>query len=492
MFDSLQENLSSAVRSLRGKGKLSESNMREGLARVREALLEADVSVSVVKEFMASVTEQAVGDRVLKSLDPDQQVIGIVHDALVKLMGPVDPTIKLRKDAVTILMLCGLQGSGKTTTCAKLARRIKTSGARPMLAAADLQRPAAIDQLEVLGGQIDVPVYTDREIKDPVKVCQAAVKEAKSNGSQVLILDTAGRLAIDEELMAELTNIERRVQPDQVYLVVDAMTGQDAVNSAKGFNDALELDGVIMTKLDGDARGGALISVKEVTNVPVKFVGEGERIEDLDEFDPERMAGRILGMGDIVGLVEQAQREFDQEEMQRQEERLQKGEFTLDDFRKQMQQITKLGPMGKVLKKLPGMGGMSDVLDGADVEQDMRRLFGIIDSMTADERRNPTRVIDQSRRRRIADGAGVAPNEVNDLIKQFDGMAAMMKQMAGKGIRERMRMAKELQNQAMANPSGQLTKKKTGTGKRLTSKEKAKIKKQREKEIRRRKRSGQG
>ncbi|MFP6694896.1 MAG: signal recognition particle protein, partial [Pirellulales bacterium] len=374
MFDSLQENLSSAVRSLRGKGKLSESNMREGLARVREALLEADVSVSVVKEFMALVTEQAVGDRVLKSLDPDQQVIGIVHDALVKLMGPVDPTIKLRKDAVTILMLCGLQGSGKTTTCAKLARRIKTSGARPMLAAADLQRPAAIDQLEVLGGQIDVPVYTDREIKDPVKVCQAAVKEAKSNGSQVLILDTAGRLAIDEELMAELTNIERRVQPDQVYLVVDAMTGQDAVNSAKGFNDALELDGVIMTKLDGDARGGALISVKEVTNVPVKFVGEGERIEDLDEFDPERMAGRILGMGDIVGLVEQAQREFDQEEMQRQEERLQKGEFTLDDFRKQMQQITKLGPMGKVLKKLPGMGGMSDVLDGADVEQDMRRL----------------------------------------------------------------------------------------------------------------------
>ncbi|MFP6657015.1 MAG: signal recognition particle protein [Pirellulales bacterium] len=492
MFDSLQENLSSAVRSLRGKGKLSESNMREGLARVREALLEADVSVSVVKEFMASVTEQAVGDRVLKSLDPDQQVIGIVHDALVKLMGPVDPTIKLRKDAVTILMLCGLQGSGKTTTCAKLARRIKTSGARPMLAAADLQRPAAIDQLEVLGGQIDVPVYTDREIKDPVKVCQAAVKEAKSNGSQVLILDTAGRLAIDEELMAELTNIERRVQPDQVYLVVDAMTGQDAVNSAKGFNDALELDGVIMTKLDGDARGGALISVKEVTNVPVKFVGEGERIEDLDEFDPERMAGRILGMGDIVGLVEQAQREFDQEEMQRQEERLQKGEFTLDDFRKQMQQITKLGPMGKVLKKLPGMGGMSDVLDGADVEQDMRRLFGIIDSMTADERRNPTRVIDQSRRRRIADGAGVAPNEVNDLIKQFDGMAAMMKQMAGKGIRERMRMAKELQNQAMTNPSGQLTKKKIGTGKRLTSKEKVKIKKQREKEIRRRKRSGQG
>lgn len=484
--------MSSAVRSLRGKGKLSESNMREGLARVREALLEADVSVSVVKEFMALVTEQAVGDRVLKSLDPDQQVIGIVHDALVKLMGPVDPTIKLRKDAVTILMLCGLQGSGKTTTCAKLARRIKTSGARPMLAAADLQRPAAIDQLEVLGGQIDVPVYTDREIKDPVKVCQAAVKEAKSNGSQVLILDTAGRLAIDEELMAELTNIERRVQPDQVYLVVDAMTGQDAVNSAKGFNDALELDGVIMTKLDGDARGGALISVKEVTNVPVKFVGEGERIEDLDEFDPERMAGRILGMGDIVGLVEQAQREFDQEEMQRQEERLQKGEFTLDDFRKQMQQITKLGPMGKVLKKLPGMGGMSDVLDGADVEQDMRRLFGIIDSMTADERRNPTRVIDQSRRRRIADGAGVAPNEVNDLIKQFDGMAAMMKQMAGKGIRERMRMAKELQNQAMTNPSGQLTKKKIGTGKRLTSKEKVKIKKQREKEIRRRKRSGQG
>jgi signal recognition particle subunit SRP54 len=490
MFDSLQENLSSALRSLRGKGKLSESNMREGLSQVREALLEADVSVSVVKEFMASVTEQAVGERVLKSLDPDQQVIGIVNEELTRLMGPVDPSIKLRKGEVTILMLCGLQGSGKTTTCAKLARRIKQSGARPMLAAADLQRPAAIDQLEVLGGQIDVPVYTDREVKDPVKVCQAAVKEAKSNGAEVLILDTAGRLAIDEELMGELSNIERRVHPDQVYLVVDAMTGQDAVNSAQGFNDALELDGVIMTKLDGDARGGALISVKKVTNVPIKFVGEGERIEDLDEFDPERMAGRILGMGDIVGLVQKAQEEFDQDEVRQQEERLSKGEFTLDDFRKQMSQITKLGPMGKVLKMLPGMGGMNDMLEGSNVEQDMQRMFGIIDSMTADERRNPTKVIDQSRRRRIADGAGVAANEVNDLVKQFDGMAAMMKQMAGKGIRERMKMAKELQNQAMSNPSGQLAKQKLGTGKRLTPKERSKLKKQREKEARRRKRMG--
>jgi signal recognition particle subunit SRP54 len=488
MFDSLQENLSSALRSLRGKGKLTEANMREGLANVREALLEADVSVLVVKDFMARVTEQAVGERVLKSLDPSQQVIGIVHQELIGLMGPVDPSIKVRKGEVTILMLCGLQGSGKTTTCAKLARRLKKFGARPMMAAADLQRPAAIEQLHVLGRQIDVPVYSERDSKDPVKVCQAAVKEAKSNGSDILILDTAGRLAIDEELMAELTTVERRVQPDQVYLVVDAMTGQDAVNSAKGFNDALELDGVIMTKLDGDARGGALLSVKKVTNVPVKFVGIGEQIEDLDEFDAERMAGRILGMGDVIGLVKKAQEEFDQDEMRRQEERLQKGEFTLDDFRKQMSQITKLGPMRKVMGMMGMDGGMSDMMDGMDVEQDMRRLFGIIDSMTADERRNPTRVIDQSRRRRIADGAGVAPNEVNDLIKQFDTMASVMKQMAGKGIRERMKMAKELQNQAMSDPTGQIAKKKVGTGKRLTPKERAKLKKEREKEARRRKR----
>jgi signal recognition particle subunit SRP54 len=340
----------------------------------------------------------------------------------------------------------------------------------------------------VLGQQINVPVFSQRESKNPVEVCQTALAEAKRQDIDVLILDTAGRLAIDEQLMAELSAIDRKVQPDQVYLVVDGMTGQDAVKSAKGFNDALELDGCIMTKLDGDARGGAALSVKHVTGVPIKFVGTGENIEGLEEFHPDRMAGRILGMGDVLTLVEQAQRKLDQKEMQRQEERLRKGEFTLDDFRKQLSQVTKLGPMGKVMGMLGMDGGMSEMMDGADVEGDMRRLFGIIDSMTAEERRNPTKVIDPGRRRRIAAGAGVASGEVNNLVKQFDSMAGMMKQMVGKGMRERMKMAKELQSQAMSNPGGKLARTKQGTGKRLSNKERQKLKKVREKEIRRKKR----
>jgi signal recognition particle subunit SRP54 len=461
--------------------------MRDGLRQVREALLEADVSLPVVKDFMQRVSEQALGERVLKSLDPSQQVVGIVHQELINLMAPVDHSLHLRA-GVTVLMLCGLQGSGKTTTCAKLAMLVKQLNKRPMLCAADLQRPAAIDQLHVLGQQIEVPVYSDRANKDAVKVCQAAVGRARQQDGDVLILDTAGRLAIDQELMDELSEIDRRVQPDQVYLVVDAMTGQDAVHSAKGFNEALELDGCIMTKLDGDARGGAALSVKHVTGVPIKFIGTGEHIEALEEFHPDRMAGRILGMGDVLTLVEQAQRKLDQDEMARQEERLRKGEFTLDDFRKQLSQVTRLGPMQKVMGMMGMDGGMAEMMDGTDVEKDMKRLFGIIDSMTPDERRNPTKVIDQSRRRRIADGAGVAPNEVNDLVKQFDGMASMMKQMAGKGMRERMRMARDLQKQAMADPSGQIARQKIGTGKRLSPKEKLKLKKQREKEARRRKR----
>ncbi|NIL98336.1 MAG: signal recognition particle protein [Planctomycetales bacterium] len=487
MFDALQENLSTAFRSLSGKGKLSEANMRDGLSQVRAALLEADVSLPVVKDFMQRVSEQALGERVLKSLDPSQQVVGIVHEELIHLMGPVDHSLHLRT-GLTVLMLCGLQGSGKTTTCAKLAMLVKQLHKRPMLCAADLQRPAAIDQLHVLGQQIDVPVYSDRENKNAVQVCQDAVAQAKQQEVDVLILDTAGRLAIDQQLMDELSEVDRRVQPDQVYLVVDAMTGQDAVNSARGFNEALELDGCIMTKLDGDARGGAALSVKHVTGVPVKFIGTGEQIEALEEFHPDRMAGRILGMGDVLTLVEQAQRKLDQEELARQEERLRKGEFTLDDFRKQLSQVTRLGPMQKVMGMMGLDGGMSELVDGMDVEKDMKRLFGIIDAMTPDERRNPTKVIDQSRRRRIADGAGVAPHEVNDLVKQFDGMASMMKQMAGKGMRDRMRMARELQKQAMSDPSGTIAKQKVGTGKRLSPKERQKLKKQREKEARRRKR----
>ena len=487
MFESLQQNMLSALRTLRGRGKLTEANMRDGLALVQRALLEADVSLSVAKDFTARVATDAVGEAVLKSLDPTQQLIGIVHRELVQLMGPVDHSLHLKGD-LTVLMLCGLQGSGKTTTCGKLGQLLLQRQKKPMLVAADLQRPAAIQQLQVLGQQIGIPVYADLAAKDPIALCQAAVKAANAAEAQVLILDTAGRLHVDEELMAQLTQIDRRLSPEQVYLVVDAMTGQDAVRSAKAFNEALELDGVIMTKLDGDARGGAALSVKAVTGVPIKFVGVGEKLDALEEFHPERMAGRILGMGDVVTLVEQAQQKLDQDEMAEQEARLRKGEFTLDDFKKMLGQTKKLGPINKIMGMIPGMGGMADALGDMDAEQDFRRLVGIIDSMTAEERRNPSRVVDQSRRRRIAAGAGVQPHEVNELVKQFDVMADMMKKMSNMGMRDRFRTMQQLGASGALNPGARLAKQKGGTGKRLSPQEKAKLRKQREAEQRRRKR----
>ena len=491
MFDNLSNSLTSAIGTLRGRGKLSESNMREGLGEVRTALLEADVAYDVVEEFLDRVSADAIGAKVLDALDPAQQLIGVVHRELVNLMGPVDHEIPFRSGDTTILMLCGLQGSGKTTTCGKLARRLKEQGKGVMLVAADLQRPAAIEQLSVLGEQIGIPVHTPQDRSDPVAVCKAGVKKAKKDGIDVVILDTAGRLSIDEELMAELSRIDRTVSPDQVFLVVDAMTGQDAVSSAKAFNEALEIDGVIMTKLDGDARGGAALSVKSVTGVPIKFMGTGEGVDALEEFHPDRLAGRILGMGDVVSLVEEAQRKFDQDEMQRQEERLKSGEFTLEDFKKMMLQTRRLGPLGKVMGMIPGMGGMQEALAGADIEKDINRLFGIIDSMTPEERRNPSRIVDQTRRRRIAAGAGVQPQEVNDLVKQFDGMASMMKGMAGLGMKDRMREVQKMQS-AMGDPSGRLGRPKGDTGKRLTAEQRRKLKKQREKEARRRKRGARG
>jgi signal recognition particle subunit SRP54 len=491
MFESLTASLSSALNTLRGRGRLSEANMREGLTAVRTALLEADVAYEVADGFLARVAADAVGAKVLESLDPAQQLVGIVHRELMGLMGPVDHSLHLESGRTTVLMLCGLQGSGKTTSCAKLARRIKEQGRGVMLVAADLQRPAAIEQLAVLGRQLGVPVHLPEGATDPVAVCNAGVARARREGASVVILDTAGRLAIDAELMRELATIDRSVGPDQVYLVVDAMTGQDAVRSAKAFNDALEIDGVIMTKLDGDARGGAALSVKSVTGVPIKFIGTGEQIEALEYFHPERMAGRILGMGDVLSLVEEAQRKFDQDEMQRQEERLKAGQFTLDDFKQMLVQTRRLGPLGKVLGMIPGMGGMQEMLGGADLEKDMNRLFGIIDSMTPAERRDPARLIDQSRRRRIAAGSGVEAHEVGDLVKQFDGMSAMMKGMAGLGMRERMQQVQRLQSQ-LTNPSARLAKPKGDTGKRLTADERRKLKKQREKEERRRRRQDNG
>ncbi|MEI8372835.1 MAG: signal recognition particle protein [Planctomycetota bacterium] len=487
MFESLQENISSAIRSLRGRGRLTESNMREGLALVQTALLEADVSIEVAKDFVAKVSEQAVGETVLKAIDPTHQLVSIVHQELVNLMGPVDHSLHFKPE-LTVLMLCGLQGSGKTTTCGKLGKLIQQRGRKPMLVAADLQRPAAIQQLQILGQQLGIPVYADLAAKDPVALCQTAVKQAKATGVQVVIIDTAGRLHVDEELMGQLTQIDRRIGPDQVYLVVDSMTGQDAVRSAKAFNEALELDGVIMTKLDGDARGGAALSVKAVTGVPIKFIGTGEHLDALEEFHPDRLAGRILGMGDVLSLVEQAQQKFDQEEMANAEAKLRKGEFTLDDFKKQLGQISKLGSIQKVMSMIPGMGGMSKMLGDQNPDADLRRLVGVIDSMTPDERRNPSKTIDQSRRRRIAAGAGVEAHEVNDLVKQFDGMADMMKKMASMSLMDRYKTMHQLGSSGMLNPNAKLAKQAKSTGKRLTSEERAKLKKQREKELRSRKR----
>jgi signal recognition particle subunit SRP54 len=354
-----------------------------------------------------------------------------------------------------------------------------------------LQRPAAITQLQVLGESLEIPVHAELDAKDPVALCQRAVKQARKDEIDVVILDTAGRLHVDQELMDQLALIDRRVEPDQVYFVVDSMTGQDAVNSAKAFNDALELNGVILTKLDGDARGGAALSVKAVTGVPIKFIGTGEGMDGLEEFHPDRMAGRILGMGDILSLVEQAQQKFDQEEMKKQEERLLKGEFTLDDFRKQLNQAKKLGPMNKIMGLIPGMSQMNELMGDADADGELTRIGGIIDSMTPEERRNPSKTIDQSRRRRIAAGAGVEPHHVNDLVKQYDGMAEMMKQMATMSMRDRMKAMQQLTSSALANPGGTLSKRKKGTGKRLTAKERKRLKQQREKEARRRRRGGQ-
>lgn len=487
MFDSLQKGLSSAFKSLTGKAKLTESNMRDGLKLVEQSLLEADVNVAVVRDFLGRVSEAAVGAKVLESLRPVEQLVGIVHQELINLMGPVDHSLHLRGE-LTVLMMCGLQGSGKTTTCGKLAKLLIQRGKKPMLVAADLQRPAAIEQLKILGSQLGVPVYSEAGQQDPVVVCQNGVKQAKQLGVQVLILDTAGRLHIDDELMEQLKRIDKRCTPDQVYLVVDGMTGQDAVNSAKAFNEALELDGVIMTKLDGDTRGGAALSVKAVTGVPLKFMGTGEQLDALEEFHPDRMAGRILGMGDMLTLMETAQAKVDQDEMAKQEERLRAGKFTLEDFRKMLEQTKKLGSFGKLLGMIPGMSQVKEMMGNQDADADMRRIGGIINSMTQEERRNPSKVIDMSRRRRIAAGAGVEASEVSGLIKQFDGMAQLMTSMASMGMGEKMKKLNELQRGGMMNPGASLLKEKQGTGKRLTAEERKRLQKQREKDLRKRKR----
>jgi len=456
VFEGITENLTNALSAFRATGKITEGKIRDGMKQVRQALLEADVAFDVAQDFVKRVTAQAVGERVLKALHPDQQIVGIVHEELINLMGPVDHSLAIRRDGVSIIMLCGLQGSGKTTTCGKLARMLKEGGHNPMLVAADLQRPAAIEQLKVIGRQVGCPVYAEDPAKsDPVQVCQNGVKEAKRTDVRVVILDTAGRLGIDEELMQELQRIDNRVAPDQCLFVCDSMTGQDAVNSAKAFNEALELDGVILTKLDGDTRGGAALSVKAVTGVPIKYVGVGEQLDRLEEFHPDRMAGRILGMGDVLSLVEKAQREFDEEEMLAQQQKMQEGRFTLDDFRTQMRQIKKLGSMREIMKMIPGMGKVVDQMGDMNPEDDMRRIEGIINSMTLDERSNPDR-IDRSRRNRIARGSGVDPADVNKLLKDFQSMGKMMQDMSGMGLRDRMKAVKQMADQGMMDPNANI------------------------------------
>jgi signal recognition particle subunit SRP54 len=489
MFQSLQEGLQSAFQSLRGKGKLTEANMREGLAMVEKSLVEADVNIDVVRKFVDDVSAAAVGRRVLYSLRPHEELVKIVFEELVELLGPVDNTIPMKRGEITTIMMCGLQGAGKTTTCGKLAQLIKEHKFKPYFIAADLQRPAAIEQLHVLGRQLNVGVFSKEGATDPVLVCREGLAQAKAAGADVVVLDTAGRLAIDQELMDQLKQIDRQINPNQVFLVVDGMTGQDAVRSAKAFNEALSLDGVIMTKLDGDARGGALLSVKAVTQVPIKFIGTGEHMDALEPFRPEGMASRILEMGDIVEVAREAHRLIDDKERKQLEERMSKGIFTLGDFRDMMQKLRKPGLMTKMLTLMPGMGDLSKMMANADSEKEMRRLTGIVDSMTPEERKNP-KIIDPSRRNRIAKGCGVQPNQVTDLVKQFEMLAPMLQIATSGGIGDKMKMLQQMQGMVQSNPFNPTSgmKLKGSTGKRLTPKEREKMQKERERLLRKKKR----
>ncbi len=426
MFESLTESLGKVFRNLAGKGRLTEKNIEEGMREVRLALLAADVHFKVVKDFIDRVTKKAVGEEVLKGINPGQLVIKIVHDELVDLMGPVDHALPTGGKRPGVIMLAGLQGSGKTTTTAKLARYLVKKGRRPLMVAADLFRAAAIDQLKTLGEQLKVPVYSEPQGR-AVKICERGVLHAEANGYDIVLLDTQGRLHVDAELMDELVDIKAKVRPDQVLLVVDGMTGQDAVKSADSFNQKLSVDGVILTKLDGDARGGAALSVKAVTGKPIKFLGVGEKLDGLEEFHPDRLAGRILGMGDVVSLVEKAQEAFDQEKAKKLQDKIRKDELTLGDFLEQLQQMKKLGSLKDVMKMMPGMGEMAK-----DVNDDeLKHSEAIIQSMTPQERESPE-ILNSSRRRRVAEGSGRAVHEVNALIKQFDEARRMLK-----GIKKR-------------------------------------------------------
>lgn len=435
-FENLGDKLQSAFKDLRGRGKLSESDIDSALREVRRALLEADVNFKVAKDFIAHVREKAVGEEVFGSLKPDQTVIKIVRDELTDLLGGTQSKITLSSSGMTVIMLVGLQGAGKTTTAGKLALMMKKKGHRPLLAACDVYRPAAVKQLEVLGEQVDVPVYRMPPNVDPVRIARAAVDTARTCNKDVLILDTAGRLTIDEKLMEELRNIKAEVHPHEILLVLDSMTGQDAVTTAKAFDDDLGIDGTILTKMDGDARGGAALSIKSVTGKPIKMIGVSEKLDGgLEDFYPDRMAGRILDLGDLQSLFEQAQRNLDQDAMKDAVVRMKKGEFTLDDFLKQLHQVKKLGSMQNLLGMIPGMGKYKEQLKNIDFDgKEIKHIEAIILSMTEEERRNPE-ILNGSRRKRIAQGSGTHIQEVNRMMKQFKEMKKQMKKMKGKNMK---------------------------------------------------------
>lgn len=424
MFENLTDKLEKSFRILKGEGKITEVNVAETLKEIRRALLDADVNYKIAKTFTDTVKEKALGMEVLKSVRPGQMLIKIVHDELAQLMGSEKVDLKLKNNPSVILM-AGLQGSGKTTFASKLAHFIKSKkGRQVLLVACDVYRPAAIEQLKVLGEQIQVSVYTEENEKNPVKIAQNAIKEAKTKGINTVIIDTAGRLSIDEEMMQEIAAIKKAVEPEEILFVVDAMTGQDAVNTAKEFNDRLDFDGVVLTKLDGDARGGAALSIKAVVNKPIKFIGTGEKMEALDIFYPERMADRILGMGDVVSLVERAQEQFDEEEARKLQKKIAKNQFNFNDFYQQIQQIKKMGNLKELASFIPGMGKMMKNIDIDD--NAFKSIEAIIQSMTPEERNNPI-LINGSRRKRIAMGSGTDIQEVNRLLKQFEDTRKLMK-----------------------------------------------------------------
>lgn len=428
IFEGLAEKLQNALGNLKKKGKLSEKDVDLAMREVKMALLEADVNFKVVKDFIKVVKERAIGSEVMESLTPGQQVVKIVNEELSALMGGVNSKLTYSPKPPTVIMLVGLQGAGKTTTAAKLGSYLRKQGKNPLLVACDIYRPAAIKQLKVVGQQVGVPVFTMENGEKPEEITQNALGFAKENGKDIVIIDTAGRLHIDEVLMDELKNIKTLARPSEILLVVDSMTGQDAVNVSQSFNEALGIDGVILTKLDGDTRGGAALSIKAVTQKPIKFTGMGEKLDDLEPFYPDRMASRILGMGDVLTLIERAQDAIDEKKAKELEEKMRKQEFTLDDFLDQMSQMKKMGPLKQILEMLPGMGAMKQLKDLEVDEKEVARVEAIIKSMTKQERREPS-IINGSRRKRIANGSGTKVEEVNRLLKQFEQSKKMMKQL---------------------------------------------------------------